>query len=99
LVVGGRKSGRENQQTRKQANMSLMQIAHKLISSLVCNNPRNFIAAGIENPEDGPHESPVYVWYVLALYPRKEPRRGRPGQLRNEKEIIISICEHTTVPI
>jgi WD40 repeat protein len=36
--------------------------AHKLISALVCDAQRNFIAAGIENPEDGSHESPVYVW-------------------------------------
>jgi WD40 repeat protein len=36
--------------------------AHKLISSLTCNTPRNFIAAGIENPDDGPGDSPVYVW-------------------------------------
>lgn len=37
--------------------------ANKLISSLVCDAQNNFIAAGIENPDDGPHESPVYVWY------------------------------------
>ena len=36
--------------------------AHKLISSLVCNAENNFIAAGIENPEDGASVSPVYVW-------------------------------------
>ena len=38
--------------------------AHKLISALVCNAQRNFIAAGIENPDDGPGVSPVYVWYA-----------------------------------
>jgi WD40 repeat protein len=36
--------------------------AHKLISALVCNAQNNFIAAGIENPDDGPGVSPVYVW-------------------------------------
>jgi hypothetical protein len=36
--------------------------AHKLVSALVCDAEKNFIAAGIENPEDGAHESPVYVW-------------------------------------
>lgn len=36
--------------------------ANKLISSLVCDNQRNFIATGIENPNDGPGVSPVYVW-------------------------------------
>ncbi|KAL6706298.1 hypothetical protein ACN47E_005588 [Coniothyrium glycines] len=35
---------------------------HKLISSLVCDTQNNFIAAGIENPDDGPGVSPVYVW-------------------------------------
>jgi WD40 repeat protein len=39
-----------------------IQSPHKLISSLVCNAPRNFVACGIENPDDGPGESPVYVW-------------------------------------
>jgi WD40 repeat protein len=28
----------------------------------VCDFQKNFIAAGIENPEDGPSVSPVYVW-------------------------------------
>lgn len=37
--------------------------ANKLISSIVCDANNNFVAAGIENPDDGPHESPVYVWY------------------------------------
>lgn len=36
--------------------------ANKLVSALVCNVQNNFVAAGIENPEDGAHESPVYVW-------------------------------------
>ncbi|KAH7413625.1 WD40-repeat-containing domain protein [Phaeosphaeria sp. MPI-PUGE-AT-0046c] len=35
---------------------------HKLISAMVCNTEKNFIAAGIENPEDGNGVSPVYVW-------------------------------------
>jgi hypothetical protein len=38
--------------------------AHKLISALGCNAENNFIAAGIENPEDGPASSPVYIWYI-----------------------------------
>lgn len=36
--------------------------AHKLISAVVCDAQKNFIAAGIENPDDGPGVSPVYVW-------------------------------------
>lgn len=39
-----------------------IQSPHKLISSLVCNAPRNFVACGIENPDDGPGVSPVYIW-------------------------------------
>jgi hypothetical protein len=42
--------------------------AHKLISALVCDAEKNFIAAGIENPEDGPNSSPVYIWYKLSFY-------------------------------
>lgn len=38
--------------------------AHKLISALVCDAQKNFIAAGIENPDDGAGVSPVYVWCV-----------------------------------
>lgn len=37
--------------------------ASKLISSLVCSAEVNFVACGTENPDDGAHESPVYVWY------------------------------------
>lgn len=29
---------------------------------MVCDAQKNFIAAGIENPEDGAGVSPVYVW-------------------------------------
>jgi hypothetical protein len=36
--------------------------AHKLISALVCDADKNFLAAGIENPDDGPGLSPVYIW-------------------------------------
>ena len=39
-------------------------VAHKLVSALVCDAERNFVAAGIENPEDGPNSSPVYIWYL-----------------------------------
>jgi hypothetical protein len=39
--------------------------AHKLISALVCDAQKNFIAAGIENPDDGAGVSPVYIWYVF----------------------------------
>ncbi|KAF1928261.1 WD40 repeat-like protein [Didymella exigua CBS 183.55] len=39
-----------------------IQSPSKLISALVCNTEVNFVACGIENPDDGAHESPVYVW-------------------------------------
>ncbi|CBY01526.1 hypothetical protein LEMA_P003130.1 [Plenodomus lingam JN3] len=39
-----------------------MQSPHKLISSIVCDAANHFVAAGIENPEDGPQSSPIYVW-------------------------------------
>ncbi|KAF2468012.1 WD40 repeat-like protein [Lindgomyces ingoldianus] len=47
---------------RNRNKVMLIQSPNKLISSLVCNNPRNFIAAGIENPDDGPGVSPVLIW-------------------------------------
>lgn len=46
---------------RLQRNTKL-DTAQKLISSLVCNSEKHFLAAGIENPEDGPRGSPVYIW-------------------------------------
>jgi hypothetical protein len=42
----------------------MISTAHKLISALVCDAEKNFVAAGIENPEDGPTSSPVYIWYI-----------------------------------
>lgn len=41
--------------------------AHKLISALVCDAEKNLVAAGIENPEDGPNSSPVYIWYFPTM--------------------------------
>ncbi|CAA9963040.1 WD40 domain containing protein [Pyrenophora teres f. maculata] len=39
-----------------------IQSPHKLISALTCSTTTNILAAGIENPEDGPNSSPVYIW-------------------------------------
>ncbi|KAF2826927.1 WD40 repeat-like protein [Ophiobolus disseminans] len=39
-----------------------IQSPHKLVSALVCDAQKNFIAAGIENPDDGTGVSPVYIW-------------------------------------
>ncbi|KAI2487980.1 hypothetical protein Ptr902_02113 [Pyrenophora tritici-repentis] len=38
-----------------------IQSPHKLISALACSTTTNMLAAGIENPEDGPNSSPVYI--------------------------------------
>ncbi|CAN9247959.1 unnamed protein product [Alternaria alternata] len=48
----------------KRSKQKALQIEspHKLVSALVCDAERNFVAAGIENPEDGPNSSPVYIW-------------------------------------
>ncbi|KAF2646605.1 WD40 repeat-like protein [Massarina eburnea CBS 473.64] len=47
---------------RSRQRVMSVQSPHKLISSIVCDYQKNFIAAGIENPDDGPNSSPVYVW-------------------------------------
>lgn len=48
----------------KRSKQRVLQIEspHKLISALVCDAQKNFVAAGVENPEDGPNSSPVYIW-------------------------------------
>ena len=59
--------------------MLIESTAHKLISSLVCNAQNNFIAAGIENPDDGTGVSPVYIWSVishLTLTPNSDQATG-----------------------
>ncbi|KAI8933050.1 hypothetical protein NX059_009697 [Plenodomus lindquistii] len=47
---------------RTKSKVHEIQSPHKLISSIVCDATNNFVAAGIENPEDGPQSSPVYIW-------------------------------------
>ena len=47
--------------------------AHKLISALVCDAQKNFVAAGVENPEDGPNSSPVYIWYFPMMSSIHQP--------------------------
>ncbi|KAF1832175.1 WD40 repeat-like protein [Decorospora gaudefroyi] len=48
----------------KRSKQKVLEITspQKLISSLTVNTPLNTLAAGIENPEDGPTSSPVYIW-------------------------------------
>ncbi|KAJ8110418.1 hypothetical protein OPT61_g6734 [Boeremia exigua] len=69
-----------------------IQSPNKLISSLVCNAQNNFVAAGIENPEDGAHESPVYVW----------DQRNVSGPLRSfidsHTDTVTSLQLHPTLP-
>ncbi|KAG9376412.1 WD40 domain containing protein [Pyrenophora tritici-repentis] len=46
-----------------------MQSPHKLISALTCSTTTNMLAAGIENPEDGPNSSPGLPPTTLRTYP------------------------------
>ncbi|KAG9202558.1 hypothetical protein G6514_004296 [Epicoccum nigrum] len=69
-----------------------IQSPHKLISAIVCNAQNNFVAAGIENPEDGAHESPVYVW----------DQRNTSAPLRSyidsHTDTVTSLQLHPTLP-
>ncbi|KAJ4993535.1 WD repeat-containing protein [Stagonosporopsis vannaccii] len=69
-----------------------IQSPSNLISSLVCNAQNNFLAAGIENPDDGAHESPVYVW----------DQRNTSAPLRSyidsHTDTVTSLQLHPTLP-
>ncbi|UPX19752.1 uncharacterized protein EKO05_0010005 [Ascochyta rabiei] len=69
-----------------------IQSPNKLVSSLVCDAQKNFVAAGIENPDDGPHESPVYVW----------DQRNTSAPLRSffesHTDTVTSLQLHPTLP-
>ncbi|KAF2272627.1 WD40 repeat-like protein [Westerdykella ornata] len=39
-------------------------VPHKLVSAIVCDYEKSFLAAGIENPNDGPGDTPVYIWDI-----------------------------------
>jgi WD40 repeat protein len=66
--------------------------AHKLISSLVCNAENNFIAAGIENPEDGANSSPVYIW------DQRNVSAPQLSLIESHTDTVTSLQLHPTLP-
>ncbi|KAF2730244.1 WD40 repeat-like protein [Polyplosphaeria fusca] len=77
---------------RSKGNVLVVQSPSKLISSIVCNIPSNLIAAGIENPDDGPGVSPVYIWDQRnALTPRLE-------YVESHTDTITSLELHPSLP-
>jgi WD40 repeat protein len=66
--------------------------AHKLISSLVCDVSKNFIAAGIENPEDGPSSSPVYIW------DQRNPSAPLRSYIESHTDTVTSLQLHPAHP-
>lgn len=69
-----------------------IQSPSKLISALVCNAQNNFVAAGIENPDDGPHESPVYVW------DQRNTSAPLRSFLESHTDTVTSLQLHPTLP-
>ncbi|KAF1363599.1 WD40 repeat-like protein [Lizonia empirigonia] len=69
-----------------------IQSPNKLISSLVCDANNNFVVAGIENPDDGPHESPVYVW------DQRNTSAPLRSFLESHTDTVTSLQLHPTLP-
>ncbi|CAO2647403.1 Nn.00g083250.m01.CDS01 [Neocucurbitaria sp. VM-36] len=69
-----------------------IQSPHKLISSLVCDARHNFIAAGIENPDDGPGVSPVYVW------DQRNPSAPTRSYIESHTDTVTSLQLHPSHP-
>ncbi|KAJ4330750.1 hypothetical protein N0V87_009730 [Didymella glomerata] len=69
-----------------------IQSPSKLISALVCNAHNNFVACGIENPDDGPHESPVYVW------DQRNTSAPLRAFLESHTDTVTSLQLHPTLP-
>lgn len=65
---------------------------HKLISSIVCDAQNNFIAAGIENPDDGPSVSPVYVW------DQRNPSATVRSYIESHTDTVTSLQLHPSHP-
>jgi WD40 repeat protein len=66
--------------------------AHKLISSLVCDSTKNFLAAGIENPEDGSSVSPVYIW------DQRNPSTPVLEFVESHTDTVTSLQLHPSLP-
>jgi WD40 repeat protein len=65
---------------------------HKLISALVCDAERNFVAAGIENPEDGPNSSPVYIW------DQRNPSAPLRSYVESHTDTVTNLSLHPSHP-
>lgn len=77
---------------RTKAKVLDIQSPHKLISSIVCDAPNNFIAAGIENPEDGPQSSPVYIW------DQRSPAAPIRSYVESHTDTVTSLQLHPAHP-
>lgn len=69
-----------------------VQSPHKLISSLVCDASRNFLACGTENPDDGPHESPVHV------FDQRSPTAPTLSLVESHTDSVTSLQLHPNLP-
>ncbi|CAI6298160.1 unnamed protein product [Periconia digitata] len=75
----------------RQKTMSV-EIPHKLISSIVCSHPTNFLAAGIENPQDGPDSSPVYI------YDTRNPTTPHLSLIESHTDTVTTLQLHPSHP-
>lgn len=66
--------------------------AQKLISSLICNIEKNFVAAGIENPDDGPRGSPVYIW------DQRNPQAPVRQYVESHTDTVTDLQIHPNLP-
>ncbi|KAL5386445.1 hypothetical protein DPSP01_004170 [Paraphaeosphaeria sporulosa] len=69
-----------------------IQSPQKLISSLVCNSEKHFLAAGIENPEDGPRGSPVYIW------DQRNPQAPVREYVESHTDTVTDLQIHPNLP-
>ncbi|ORY19200.1 WD40-repeat-containing domain protein [Clohesyomyces aquaticus] len=77
---------------RSKGSVLTIQSPEKLISSIVCNNPRSFLACGTENPEDGAHESPVYIWDI------RKPTTPQLTLSESHTDTITTLSLHPSHP-
>lgn len=78
----------------KRSRQKVLEIVspHKLISSIVCDAQKNFIAAGIENPDDGPGVSPVYIW------DQRNPSAPVRSYIESHTDTVTSLQLHPSHP-
>ncbi|KAF9691222.1 hypothetical protein EKO04_010756 [Ascochyta lentis] len=92
VVTAGRDGLVRFWDNRSRQKVLEIQSPNKLISSLVCDAQNNFVAAGIENPDDGPHESPVYVW------DQRNTSAPLRSFLESHTDTVTSLQLHPTLP-